>query len=266
MNLSTDAWVSGWVKRRQPPATFRNTRPDPRSSSVFVRRSHNRSVVCRSSSRAWAMTDDVSGSSETNSKASSAPVSCLWTSSVTEPSPLPLNLDLAEGRSLLKLDLPFTVELEDSQEAHHDMDPVLAVRDQLAERRLAAVEGGEALLDGRHRFRHGVPDRGHVRQVDRRRRSKQAGRKRRKVRRRHRRQRVRVQPGELRPRSDIAGGVSGFIFEPPSKVDRHLAEPSELEGPRVQQIRGAADDVLLVGFDPPRRESRQLEFQQDRAD
>src|SRR5436309_560115 len=168
MNRSTDAWASGWVNRRQPPATFRNTRPDPRSSRSLARRWHDRSTACRSRSRAWAMTEEVSGSSETNSKASSARVSCVFMSSVTAASPRPLNLDLAEGRSLLKLDLPFTVQLEDRQEADHHVDPFFAVRDQLAERRLPAIEGGESLLDGRHRLRHGVADRGHVRQVDRR--------------------------------------------------------------------------------------------------
>src|SRR3989442_9319831 len=182
MNRSTDAWASGWVNRRQPPATFRNTNPDPRSSRSLARRSHNRSAAGRSRSRAWAMTEEVSGSSDTNSKASSARVSCVFTSSVTVASPRPLDLDLAEGGSLLKLDLPFTVQLEDRQEPDHHVDPVFAVRDQLAERRLPAVEGGEALLDGRHRFRHGVADRGHVRQVDRRRGPQEAGGERREVR------------------------------------------------------------------------------------
>src|SRR5439155_4391530 len=121
------------------------------------------------------MTDDASGSSEPNSRASNARVSCVFTSSVTPASPRPLNLDLAERWSLLKLDLPFTVQLQDRQEPHDHVDPILAVCDQLAERRLPAVERGETLLDGRHRFRHRVADRGHVRQVDRRRWPKETG-------------------------------------------------------------------------------------------
>jgi hypothetical protein len=48
---------------------------------------------------------------------------------------------------LLNLDLPFTVQLEDRQEADHHVDPVFAIRDQLAERRLSPVEGAKALLD-----------------------------------------------------------------------------------------------------------------------
>src|SRR5205809_3263705 len=229
MNRSTDAWVSGWVNRRQPPATFRNTRPDPRSSRSLARRWHDRSTACRSRSRAWAMTEEVSGSSETNSKASSARVSCVFMSSVTAASPRPLNLDLAEGRSLLKLDLPFTVQLEDRQEADNHVDPFFAVRDQLAERRLPAIEGGESLLDGRHRLRHGVADRGHVRQVDHRRGPQEAGGERGEVRRRDRRQGVGVEPRELRPRSHVTRGIPRLIFEPPREIHRDLAERSKFQ-------------------------------------
>src|SRR6266550_3485421 len=174
------------------------------------------------------MTDEASGSSETNSNASSARVSCIFTSPVTLASSRPRNLDLAEGWSLLKLDLPFTVQLEDRQEPHHHVDTVLAVRNQLAERRLPAVEGGEALLDGRHRVRHRVADRGHVRQVDRRRGPQQTGGERRQVRRRYRRQRVGVEPRELRTRPDVAGRVARLVFQPPCQIDRDLAEGAEL--------------------------------------
>src|SRR5512132_1370895 len=169
MNRSTDAWLSGWVNSRQPPATFRSTRPDLRPSRSLARRSHSRSALARSRSSACAITADVSGSAETKSKASSARVSCGCTSSVTVASPRPLDLDLTEGRRLLKLDLAFTVQLEDSQEANHHMDAVFAVGDQVAERRLPTLEGCEVLLDGRHRFGDRVADRRHVGQVDRRR-------------------------------------------------------------------------------------------------
>src|SRR6476659_4495290 len=162
MNRSTDAWLSGWVNNRQPPATFRRTRPDPRRSRSFARRSQRRSAVGRSRSSACAITADVSGSSETKSKASSARVSLVFTSSVNEASPRPLDLDLTEGRSLLKLDLAFTVQLEDREESNHHVDAVLAVGNQVAERSLPTLERCEVLLDGGHRFRDRVADRRHV--------------------------------------------------------------------------------------------------------
>src|SRR5262249_26160500 len=101
-------------------------------------RSHSDSTVRRSTSKACAKTEAVSGSSETKNNASRARVSCTFASSVIDPSSRPRDLDVAERLGLRQIHLAFTVQLEDRQEAHHDVDPFLAVGHQISEGGTAA--------------------------------------------------------------------------------------------------------------------------------
>src|SRR6476660_3621280 len=168
-NCSTIGAVSGWVNKRHPPAMLRRTRPEPRSSSSRARRSQSPSTVRRSTSSACASTEAAIGSSETKNSASRARVSppapawivfgSSWGSGI------PLHLDLSERRPLLKLDLPFTVQLEDGQEPPDHVDPVGAIRHQVTERRRAA-EPLHPLADGHHRVLDRVTDRRDVREVE----------------------------------------------------------------------------------------------------
>src|SRR2546428_3248494 len=177
---STNGAAWGWVQSRQPPATLRSTIPAPRCSYSAASSSSAVSTLLRSTSRVWASAPGGSGSSVTNRTASTA---CrISSASATGLSPLdldsslgtrldlvPLHLDLPERLGLGEFDLPFTVKLEEGQEPHHDVDPVLAIGDEIPEH--GRSELADPPLEVSDRLRDRRPDRRHVGQVHHRRRA-----------------------------------------------------------------------------------------------
>src|SRR2546423_11465656 len=107
--------------------------------------SSSASTEGRSTSRVWARVPAGSGSSVTNSTASMARRSASRSSTGSssfilhsrvghgrvEGSLVQRHLDLTERLGLTQVDLPFTVQLEQSQEPDHHVDAVLAVRDEV---------------------------------------------------------------------------------------------------------------------------------------
>src|SRR5204862_4787236 len=159
------------------------TRPPARSSYSRESSSQSRAIWLRSRSRAWASTTDVTGSSETNSRASSErSISVTLTSRVPWASTVPSHLDLAERLRLGEVDLSVTVELQEREEAHDDLDPIFALRDQLSEHRAPGLPQPSRHHLDRVGDREG--DRGDVGEVQARRRPQSRDRDRGELRRR----------------------------------------------------------------------------------
>src|SRR5437867_3273473 len=127
-NRSTDGAASGCVDSRQPPATLRSTMPAPLAAYSSASTSSSASTVLRSTSRVWASAPAGIGSSDTNNTASMARLipsrsgtglAPLILHSTLQPL-LPPDLDLSERLGLGKLDLPFTVKLQEGQEPDED--------------------------------------------------------------------------------------------------------------------------------------------------
>src|SRR5918995_2235792 len=158
--------ASGCVANRHPPATLRRTMPASRCSYRRASSSQSSSASRRSISSACAIATAVTGSSETNSNASSRR-SVSARSSGIRSVPLPADDDLAERLRLRQIHLALSIQVEQRQEPNDDLDPLLAVSDQIPEGRLPEL--AETRTYRVERLRHRVADRGDVRQVQERR-------------------------------------------------------------------------------------------------
>ena len=140
-NCSTTGAVSGCVYRRHPPATLRSSRPDPRSLEVTLELIAQRLGVAATDAeglgehrgREWLVGDEEQRFQSACVSRRCGPVVAIAHRS--HASRRPRDIDVAEGLRLRELDLPFTVQLQDRQEPHDHMDPLVAVGDQVPERR-----------------------------------------------------------------------------------------------------------------------------------
>src|SRR5918996_3953688 len=164
--------ASGCVANRHPPATLRRTMPASRCSYRRASSSQSSSASRRSISSASAIATAVTGSSETNSNASSRRSGSAWSSGMQSVS-LPADDDLAERLRLREIHLPLPIQVEQRQEPNDNLDPLLAVSDQIPEGRPSEL--AETRTHRVERLRHRVADRCDVRQVQERRRPQEDG-------------------------------------------------------------------------------------------
>src|ERR687891_362858 len=166
------AAASGCVANCHPPAMLRRTMPASRSSYRRASSSHSSSASRRPISSASAIATAVTGSSETNSNASSRRSGSAWSAGMRSV-PLPADDDLAERLRLREIHLPLSIQVEQREEPNDDLDPLLAVSDQIPKGRLSEL--AETRTHRVECLRHRVTDRCDVPQVQERRRPQDDG-------------------------------------------------------------------------------------------
>src|SRR5918994_4328540 len=216
----------GCVANRHPPATLRRTMPASRSSYRRASSSQSSSASRRSISSASAIATAVTGSSETNNNASSRRSGSAWSSGMQAVS-LPADDDLAERLRLREIHLPLSIQVEQRQEPNDNLDPLLAVSDQITEGRLP--EHAETQTHRVERLRHRVADRCDVRQVQERRWPQDDSRRVRQVVGGDALENVGIQGCELRRGARFAREQPGLLLGPALHFHGDATKCGELE-------------------------------------
>src|ERR671925_330452 len=203
------AAASGCVANCHPPATLRRTMPASRSSYRRASSSQSSSASRRSISSASAMATAVTGSSETNNNASSRRSGSVRSSGM-QSFPLPADDDLTERLRLREIHLPLSIQVEQRQEPNDDLDPLLAVGDQIPEGSLPEL--AETRTHRVERLRHRVADRCDVPEVKERRRAQDDGGGLRQVVGRDALQNVGIQVCEIRRGARFAPEQPGLLL------------------------------------------------------
>ena len=234
-NCSTTGAVSGWVYRRHPPAMLRRTRPDPRSSSSPREALAERSTVAAV---------DVERLREHRGRRSARPRRRTAPRGRACPSRTGTVVRVIAGLTAFHCHLDLSERLPPAEsstfpsryssrmreEPHDHVDPVLAVRDQVAERAPGRPSAASGLADGRHRLGDRVADRRHVGEVERRGRPQELGRQR--------------EPG---PRLTIVSIGSGYRCENsgpgPTSRAKKPASSSRRRASSTATLRNAASSM-----------------------